>query len=64
MMSHKAYSLVAGLFLSLIALGHLLRIVYSWPLQIADWSAPMWASWLAVFVTGFLGFTGLRLSSK
>ena len=64
MMSHKAYSLVAGLFLSLIALGHLLRIVYSWPLQIADWTVPLWMSWPALIVVGFLGFTGLQLSRK
>ena len=64
MMSQKAFSLVAGLFFSLIAVGHLLRIVYSWPLQIADWPAPMWASWLAVIVAGFLGIAGLQLSRK
>ena len=64
MMSQKAFSLVAGLFFSLIAVGHLLRIVYSWSLQIADWTAPMWASWLAVIVAGFLGIAGLQLSRK
>lgn len=64
MMSQKAFSLVAGLFFSLIALGHLLRIVNSWPMHIADWTAPMWASWLALVVAGFLGFTGLQLSRK
>ena len=64
MMSQKAFSLVAGLIFSLIALGHLLRIVYSWPMHIADWTAPMWPSWLALFVGGFLGISGLLLSRK
>ena len=64
MMSQKAFSLIAGLVFSLIALGHLLRIVYSWPVHMADWTAPMWVSWPALFVAGFLGFTGLQLSRK
>jgi hypothetical protein len=64
MMSQKTFSLIAGLIFSLIALGHLLRIVYSWPMHIADWTAPMWASWLALLVAGFLGITGLYLSRK
>jgi hypothetical protein len=64
MISQKTFSLIAGLILSLIALGHLLRLVYSWPLHIADWTAPMWVSWPALLVLGFLGFTGLYLSRK
>jgi hypothetical protein len=63
-MSQKAFSLIAGLVFSLIALGHLLRLVYAWPLHIADWTAPMWVSWPALLVLGFLGFTGLQLSRK
>ena len=64
MMSQKTFSLIAGLVFSLVALGHLLRLVYSWPVHMAEWSVPMWASWSGLLVAGFLGATGLRLSRK
>ncbi len=64
MMSQKAFSLTAGLIFSLIALGHLLRIVFAWPVHMAGWTVPMWASWPALLVAGFLGFAGLQLSRK
>jgi hypothetical protein len=64
MMSQKAFSLVAGLIFSLVALGHLLRLLYSWPVHMAGWTLPMWVSWPGVLVAGFLGFAGLQLSRK
>lgn len=64
MLSQKAFSLIAGLIFSLIAVGHLLRLVYSWPLHIADWTPPLWVSWPGLLVAGFLGITGLLLSRK
>jgi hypothetical protein len=64
MLSQKTFSLIAGLIFSLIAVGHLLRLVYSWPMQIAGWTAPLWASWAGLLVAGFLGISGLALSRK
>jgi hypothetical protein len=63
-MSQKAFSLLAGLVFCLVAVGHLLRIVYEAPVQIAGWTAPMWVSWPALLVSGFLGISGLLLSRK
>ena len=64
MMSQKTFSLIAGLIFSLVAVGHLLRIVYASPVHVANWTAPMWVSWPGVLVAGFLGITGLLLSRK
>lgn len=64
MMSQKAFSLIAGLVFSLVAVGHLLRLVYESPVHIAGWTVPMWVSWPGVLVAGFLGFAGLYLSRK
>ncbi len=64
MISQKSYSLIAGLVFCLVAVGHLLRIVYSAPVHIADWTVPMWVSWPGLLVAGFLGITGLMLSRK
>ena len=43
-----------------IALVHLLRIVFGWPAQLAGWSVPLWLSWLALVVTGALAWFGFR----
>lgn len=64
MLSQKTFSLIAGLIFSVVALLHLLRLVYSWHVEFAGWSPPMWVSWLGLLVAGFLGVSGLMLSRK
>jgi hypothetical protein len=61
-MSQKTFDLVAGLFLLLIAVGHLLRVIFGWTVNVAGVTIPMWASWLALVVIGCLAFVGLRAS--
>lgn len=53
----------ATLFLVVFAL-HLLRVIYGWEVVISGWSVPMWPSWAAVLVSGFLSAYGYRLSSQ
>jgi hypothetical protein len=62
--SQKAFSLAAGVVFLLIALGHVLRIVLGWSIVIQDLSVPMWASWIAVIVMGYLAYEGFRLARK
>ena len=61
-MSQRTFSLVAGVFFGLIALGHVLRIVLGWSLAVQDFSVPMWASVLAVVILGYLAYEGFRLA--
>ena len=35
---------------SLFSVLHALRLFYQWPLVIGHWEAPLWISWIAVFV--------------
>jgi NO-binding membrane sensor protein with MHYT domain len=63
-MSQHVFSLVAGVVFGLIALGHVLRIVFGWSLTIQDVSVPMWASGLAIVVMGYLAYEGFRLVRK
>ena len=59
-MNQKTYNgITAALFL-IIALLHLLRIVFGWPAEIGGVGIPMWASWLALVVTGALAYVGFR----
>jgi hypothetical protein len=63
-MDQKPFSIVAGLIFTLVALFHLVRIYMSWPVDIGDWSVPMWFSWISLVVAGGLAFFGLRLAER
>jgi len=60
-MSHKTYAVATGIIFLLIALLHLLRLLYGWEAIIAGWSVPSWVSVVALIVTGYLAYEGFRL---
>jgi hypothetical protein len=61
-MSQRTFLLIAGVVFGLVALAHVLRIVLGWSVVIQDLSVPMWASWIAVIVMGYLAYEGFRLA--
>lgn len=63
-MSQKTFSLSAGLIFFVVALAHILRIAMGWHVVVAGWAIPMWVSWIAIPIAGFLGFEGLRNSKR
>ena len=63
-MSQHAFSLTAGIVFLLIALGHLLRIVFGVPFVVQDIPIPLWASVVAVVITGFLSYEGFHFAWK
>ena len=61
-MGHKNYCVVSsGLFL-LVALAHLLRIVYGMSIQIDDFAVPMFVSWIGLMVSAGLAFWAFRIT--
>lgn len=52
----KQSILLATMLLALVAVAHLLRVVYQLPLIVGSVDIPMWVSVLAVFITGGLAF--------
>lgn len=61
-MNSKNYLKVTSVLFLVIALLHLLRLVYGWQAVIGGWTAPMWLSWVALVVAGYLGYEGWRMS--
>ena len=61
-MDQKSFSLVAGLVFLLVAVMHALRLALGWHVTFGGWTLPMWVSWVALVITGFLAYQGLRLS--
>jgi hypothetical protein len=50
-------TVTATLFL-VVAIMHLLRIIFGWQVDIGGLSIPFWVSWLGVLVAGALGYLG------
>ena len=63
-MSQRTFSLIAGVVFDLIALGHVLRIVFGWSFVVQGLAVPVWASGLAVVSMGYLAYEGFRLARK
>jgi len=63
-MRQKTFSLVVGLIFLLIAVMHVFRLALKWEVALNDRSVPMWVSWLALVVAGFLAFEGLKLGGR
>jgi len=64
MLPKKIYLVVSAIFLLVLAVGHLIRAILQIDLVIAGWEAPMYASWGAVVIIGWLAFNGFRLGKK
>ena len=63
-MSQRTFLLTVAAFFSLIGLLHLLRLVFGWEANIGGLIVPMWASWVAILVAGYLAYEGLRLGKR
>lgn len=58
-MSNKTYYNVVSTIFIIVAVGHFLRILNGWDAQIGTIVIPMWASWVAVLLLGYLAVRGL-----
>ena len=63
-MKQHAFELTAGVVFLLIALGHLLRVLFNVSLVVQGISIPMSASGLAVVVMGYLAYQAFGLARK
>lgn len=60
MLSAKIYTRVSGVIFLAIAVLHAVRLVRDWEAVIGGWSVPIWLSWVALVVAGYLAWVGLR----
>ena len=63
-MTAKTYVGVAACIFALVALLHLLRIVFGWSIVIGSWNVPMWLSWIGLIIAGGLSYFGARLALR
>ena len=63
-MSQKTFIRVVGVIFAVIALLHGLRLVLGWSAVIGTWHVPVWVSWLALAVSGYLASTAFTMGKK
>ena len=63
-MSEKKFLIISGLIFLVVAVIHVLRLALGWQVTIGDWSVPMWVSWVACVLAGYLAYEGLKLSKQ
>lgn len=61
-MEHKGYCVVSGVLFALVAVLHLLRIVYGFSIQVDDYAVPMLVSWIALIVPAGLAVWAFRVA--
>ncbi|MBI4436033.1 MAG: hypothetical protein HY590_01245 [Candidatus Omnitrophica bacterium] len=60
-MTQKQFNLVTGTIFAVIAVLHLLRLIYHWNALIANRPVPLGVSVVACVVAGYLAWQGFRL---
>jgi len=61
-MSVKTFLRLSGVIFLLVAVVHLLRLVFKWEVILAGWPAPLWLSAIASVVAAALAYEGFRLA--
>jgi hypothetical protein len=61
-MTQKTFSMVAGVIFSLIALGHLFRLVFKSSVLLGAWAVPFWINWVALILFAYLAYESFRLA--
>lgn len=59
-MNQKTYNIVTGVIFLIIVILHLLRIILGWSATIGTIVIPIWLSWIALVVAGYLVYQGLK----
>ncbi|QQG46559.1 MAG: hypothetical protein HYY55_01795 [Candidatus Niyogibacteria bacterium] len=63
-MNIKTFYSTVGIIFALIFILHSARIIFGWSAVIGGLEIPMWVSWIAVFVAGFLIYQGNKFRKQ
>ena len=63
-MKAQTYYKTVGIIFLVIGLLHLLRAINGWEAVMGGYVIPVWFSWVAVLIAGYLGIRGLQLAKN
>ena len=61
-MRQKTFLKTAGIIFLIVGLLHLTRAVLSWEMLINNFPIPIWVSYAAAILIGYMGFQGFKLA--
>lgn len=61
-MNCRSYLAVSASLFGIVAVAHLMRLLFQWPFVVGGWSVPAWISVLGMLVPGALAWWGVRLA--
>lgn len=56
--------IIAGIIFTIVALLHLVRVIYDWQITIADYMVPMYFSYIGVVVAAILAIWMFTTAAK
>lgn len=63
-MGKKGYLVISGIIFLLVAIFHLIRVLFSIPVLFGTWQVPFWISWVGFILTVILCIWAFMLSTK
>jgi hypothetical protein len=63
-MNGRPYFVITASILMIVAIAHLTRLLFHWPVVLAGWSVPVWISLPGLLVPGALAWWGFRLARE
>ena len=63
-MKQKTFFIIIGIIFTVLGILHLLRIIFSWYVNIENFQVPMWFSYIAVLFSIILSYHAFKLSNK
>jgi hypothetical protein len=63
-MTQRTFSLIAVAVFLLIALGHVMRLLFGWHVTVESVVVPVWISWIGLAVATYLAYQGFRWADE
>lgn len=60
-MTEKVFLRTTATLFALVFVVHLMRVINRWEFSIGGFGVPMWISWVAFLLAGYLSWTALKL---
>jgi hypothetical protein len=63
-MDKNMYYRTVSVIFGALAIAHAARVYYGWEAQVGEYVIPVWFSWVAVVVAGYLAVRGWQLADR
>ncbi|HTK33359.1 MAG TPA: hypothetical protein VL335_02305 [Candidatus Paceibacterota bacterium] len=62
-MRQRTLFIVVGVIMGIVGLAHLFRLIFGVSIDIGNWAAPFWLSWIGTIVALYISYTSFRFAA-